>query len=46
MALHSSIQTIKGINFRGTNWNDKQAVEELVAIIANAPKLTECRIRD
>ena len=43
-ALKTSIKTMKGINFYGMNWNDNEAIKELVKFIANAPKLERCSI--
>ena len=44
-ALNTSVKTIEGINFEGTEWNDDEAIVELVNLIAKAPNLEWVCIR-
>ena len=45
-ALNTSIYTIniKELRLTGTDWNKKEAIEDLVNFIATAPKLEWCSI--
>ena len=42
--LSASIRAIRLIQLRGVNWSETETIEELVKMIANAPKLERCDI--
>ena len=43
-ALQTSIETMKEIFINYVNWDNKEAMNELIKFIANAPKLSYCSI--